>query len=99
MLHESVYDGLRKVLGQSGVRAILFNIELTCYKDDLKGLHESLYSIFKDGAIPLEIVIAKEVYSRLGLPFDGADDFDFARCINQARYLFIAKQNDSDPNK
>jgi hypothetical protein len=84
-LHESVLNGLRQVIGESGIRALLFNIELGQYLDEPEAFHRNLYAIFNEGAIILEKVIVKELFRRINMPYTVGGDFDFARCVSQAR--------------
>jgi len=91
-LHESMLDGLRQVIGESGIRALLFNIELGQHLDEPEMFHRNLYAVFNEGAIILEKVIVKEFFQRLNMPYKIRGDFDFARCINQAKERFIENQ-------
>lgn len=84
-------------MGESGMKAILFHIELGHYIEDAGEFHRNLYEMFGDGAITLERLIAKELFRRLGLPYSERSDFDFKRCVNEGRELFIARQRELDP--
>jgi len=91
-LHESMLEGLRKVIGDSGIRALFFNIELSQYLDEPGKFHRNLYAVFNEGAIVLEKVIVKELFRRLNMPYKVRGDFDFARCISEAKKRFIESQ-------
>jgi len=88
LLHECIFDGLKSILGESGMKVVLFNMELHRYAEHPGELHKNLYAIFGNGAFALEKVIVKELFRRLNMPYEEASDFDFARCVNQARELF-----------
>ncbi len=87
VLHECILDGLRRILGESGLQAVRPDIESCRYEEDVGELHEDLYAIFGSGAFVLERAIVKELFQRLNMPYQEASDFDFANCINQARQL------------
>lgn len=89
VFHECILDGLRDFVGESGTRAVLFNIELSRYIDDPREFHADLYTIFKEGALSIEKVIVKELFRRLNLSYQEKSSFDFARHVSQARELFI----------
>jgi len=78
-------DGLRQVIDESGIEALLFNIEFGQCLDNPAAFHRNLYAIFNEGAIVLEKIIVKELFRRLNMPYTVRGDFDFARCVSQAR--------------
>ena len=89
VFHECILDGLRNVIGESGTKAVLFEIELDRHIEDPRGLHVDLYAIFKEGAFTLEKVIVTELFQRLNLAYDEKSSFDFAGCVSHARELFM----------
>ena len=91
-LHESVLDALENVLGESGMKVVLLNIELDKCTDDREALRTSLYGLFKDGAYVLEKVIVKELFRKLGISHEEGTDADFVVCVNHAKELFLARQ-------
>jgi len=91
-LHESVLDGLEKVLGESGMKVVLLNIELDRCTINPEALHMSLYDLFKDGVFVLEKVIVKELFRKLGIPYEERIDLDFVGCVNHAKELFLVRQ-------
>jgi hypothetical protein len=99
VLYESVYDSLRNVLGEGAIKTLFPDLHLDRYVDDLEELHNHLHYILSSGAIPLETVIVKELFSRLGLPYSTPGNFEFMKSINQARELFIEKQRIFSPIK
>ena len=91
-LHESILDGLKNVLGESGMNVILLNIELDKCTNNPEALHMSLQDVFKDGACVLEKVIVKELFRKLGIPYGENIDLDFVGYVNHAKERFLAKQ-------
>ena len=91
-LHDCIIDGIRHVISESGLKAVLFRIDLGYYVDDPAELHRNLYSIFKEGSIVLEKAILKEFCSRLKVPYVGEGDFDFGEHVKRARELLITNQ-------
>jgi len=90
--HRCVLDGLKSTLGESGMNAILFNIESNRCVEDARTLHDELHGIFGDGAFTIEKVIVKELCRRLNVPYEKPKDFDFARSVGRARELFKTRQ-------
>ena len=92
--HRCVFDGLKSTLGESGMDAILFDIESHRCVEDARTLHKKLHGIFGDGAFTIEKVIAKELCRRLNVSYEEQKDFDFARSVGRARELFkTGRQN------
>jgi len=94
LLHECIFGVLKNVTGESGMKAILFHIELSHYIEDAGEFHKNLYEMFGDGAIILEKMIAKELFRKLGLPYSERSDFDFKKCVNEAKWLFTVREHD-----
>jgi len=91
ILHESILEALENALGGSGLKVVLLNVDLARYTNNPAELHRNLYHLFNEGALILEKVIVKELFRRLGLPYEEKDDFDFARHVNHAEELFAVK--------
>ena len=91
-LHDCIIDGIRHVISESGLKAVLFRIGLGYYVDDPAELHRNLYGIFKEGSIVLEKAILKEFCSRLKVPYVDGGDFDFGEQVKRARELFIKSE-------
>jgi len=91
-LHESMLEGLRQIIGDRGIRALLFNIELSQCLDDPEIFYRNLYAVFNEGAIVLEKVIAKELFRRINMPYMLRGDFDFERYNSQAKKRFVESQ-------
>ena len=95
VLRECIEDGLRNVVGESGMKAVLFRIESGQFIDNPEEFHRDLCLIFNDnGAEILEKVIIKELFRRLSLLYEERDDFDFASYVNQAKEFFIANRRE-----
>jgi hypothetical protein len=86
--HRCVFDGLKSTLGESGMDAILFDIESHRCVEDARTLHKKLHGIFGDGAFTIEKVIVKELCRRLKVPHEEQKDFDFARSVGRTIKLF-----------
>ncbi len=86
--HRCVFDGLKNTLGESGMSAVLFDIESRRCIEDARILHDKLYGIFGDGALLIEKVIVKELCRRLHVSYEEPKDFDFARSVDRIRDLF-----------
>jgi hypothetical protein len=82
---------LENVTGERGMRVISLHVELGDYLKDPTELHRNLHSIFEVGAENLEKVVVKELFRRLDLCFGQSEDFDFAKSVEQAKELFIAR--------
>jgi len=94
VLRECIENGLRYVVGESGMKAVLFRIESGQFIDNPEGFHRDLYLIFNDGAVALEKVIIRELFRRLSLPYEERGDFDFVTYVNQAKELFIVNRRE-----
>ena len=90
--HRCVFEGLKNILGESGMNAVLSNFESHSCVEDARTLHKDLHAIFGDGAFTIEKVIVKELHRRLNLPYEELKDFDFAESVNHARELFKTRQ-------
>jgi hypothetical protein len=94
VLHECIFDILKNVMGESGMKAILFHIKLGHYIEDAGEFDRNMYQMFGDGAIVIEKLIAKELFKRLGLSYSERSNFDFKRCVDEGRELFTARQKE-----
>lgn len=87
VLAESVRASLRGFLGDSAFEVLMQNYHL----DDLTGtpgqLHNELTQIFGKGALVLERVMVRELFSNCGVRFEDSDRFNFnlERCVERAR--------------
>lgn len=94
VLRESIEVGLRNVVGESGMKAVLFRVESGQFIDNPEEFHRDLCLIFCEGAVILEKVIVKELFRRLSVQHEERHDFDFVTSVNQAKKFFIARQKE-----
>jgi hypothetical protein len=94
VFHETIVGVLENIIGERGMKAVLFRIELGDYLEDHARLHRDLCTIFGMGAEHLEKLIAKELFRRLNLPFEEGEKFDFGKSVEQARELFMARMKE-----
>jgi hypothetical protein len=87
-----VLDGLKSALGESGMNAVLCNIESHRLAEDARTLHKNLHAIFGEGVFIIEKVIVKELHRRLNVPYEESKDFDFVKSVNRAGEIFKTKR-------
>jgi hypothetical protein len=67
MIEQSIQEGIRHVLGESGLEMVLSLHPLSVLSADPAGFHEFLKGIFKDdGAAIIEIEIASRLLEKVG---------------------------------
>lgn len=89
LLRRCTEDGVNSVLGDNGMRLLIFHIpELDRHWDDPNECQECLYTFFGEGARTLEKAIVKELFRRLDEDYPGDDKFDFKRYVGLAREIF-----------
>jgi len=93
VLRECVEGGLRGVVGERGMKALLFRIECGQFIDNPEEFHRDLCLIFGDAAVILEKVIINELFRRLDIECGERGDFDFAKYVSHAKERFIAKSS------
>ncbi len=91
VLHESIREGMRNVLGETGMHAALFHLKSGQDPWRPKEFHDNLIAIFKDGAVVLEKIIVKELFQRCGLIYQSTEDFDFQKSVNLAREVVVTR--------
>ena len=85
VLQESAREALRGALGDV-ILGILAGQKMLENPEDATRFTERLKTIFgASGAKTLQFVIAKELYRRLGIPFDPDGLFDYATFLEAAR--------------
>lgn len=96
LLLEAIDEGLQEVLGESGREMTFFHLEndyLVKRNDIAQKIEDfatGLEKIFGAGASVLENIIAKKLYSKLGLKYEDKKDYTFANCLNDVEH---AKQD------
>jgi hypothetical protein len=72
LLEQSIEDGLREVLGQSGLQMVVRLCPLDRLSTDPAAFHEALKAIFmENGAVIIEREIARRLLDRLGADWAG----------------------------
>jgi hypothetical protein len=98
VLRECIEGGLRGVVGEMGMKALLFRIECGQFIDNPEEFHRDLCLIFGEAAVILEKVVIRELFSRLGIEYEERGDFDFSAYVKHAKELFIAKSKGDSVN-
>ena len=86
-------------MGESGRQAVLLNVELTHHTSNPEVFHRNLHGIFNDGALILEKVIIKELFRKLGVPYEEKSDFDFVGHVNHAKKLFLTRNEEATADR
>lgn len=79
------------VVGERGMKALLFRIESGQFIDNPEEFHRDLCLIFGETAVILEKVVVKELFRRLDIEYGERGDFDFSVYVKHAKELFMAK--------
>ncbi len=85
-LRDSIQDGLIYSLGPRVYEVILAE-GIVDVESDPEELHKQLDSAFGHGAQVLEKLIAKALYSRLNIPYNTPEKFDFQQVVSAAKSL------------
>ena len=86
--YESVVAGLKNVIGESPMKAAIYHIGFSRSTASPEEFSGGLRRVFGPGSAVLEKIVAKELYQRLGLRFQDANNFDFASYVKRAREAF-----------
>jgi|GEM_PF-3095662 len=92
ILYYSILEGMRNLLGEECMRAALYHLRFTRYTSPQE-FHEKLVKVFKEGAITIERIIVKEMYSRIDLPYVETAQFDFIQYCELAKSLITKGEN------
>ena len=84
LLIDSISESLEHALGPD-VLEILSSKGLLDNSDNPQRFEGQLRSIFFDGAKVLERLIVKDLYRKLGIPYDSAARFEFSKSIETAK--------------
>jgi len=87
VLRDSISDGMNKVLGAEGTRAILYHLDLPSF-DNPKKFHERLTEIFGFGTASLERVIIQQLHQSMGVVPTLAKNDDFVNQVELAKRRF-----------
>lgn len=77
------------MLGQSGTKAVLQNINSRQNPGSREEFHRNLHQIFDEGSLVLEEAIIKKLFQRLKLRYEEKTNFDFPECVKHARQLYL----------
>ena len=91
ILYDSILEGMRNLLGEECMKVALYHLRLSLYTPPQE-LHEKLVKIFKGGAITIERIIVKEMYSKTGLPYVETAPFDFVKHCELAKSLITERE-------
>lgn len=86
LFSEAVTLGLTGVLGSAGARAAFYHLQLT-ESADAEKVHDGLVGFFGAGAQALEASILRELYSRIGSPFDSDVSMTFSGFVTEAKRM------------
>lgn len=87
MLQSCLISSVTDVLGEGGKRALVYYIPIENITNEPRAFHEKLTSILKAGAPTLEYIVAKELYRRMGFPFNEQEQFDFVKCVEEVKKM------------
>ena len=91
MLIDSVCDAVSNALGRY-VLDVLASKGLLDHSSNAKEFDRSLQSIFGNGASVLERIIVKDLYRKLGIPYDSEAGFDYEKSLEAAKKVCFAKR-------
>jgi hypothetical protein len=66
-----------------------FNVPKNNVSEDLEDFQLGLEKIFGAGARFIEILIMKNLHSKIGLPLDGGDELEFVKYVNAAEESYL----------
>ncbi|MBI2127247.1 MAG: hypothetical protein HYU02_08075 [Thaumarchaeota archaeon] len=93
LLNESIREGLKNAIGESGMQAVFFHLGLSEHIGDPEAFHKAMYSLFREGTIVLEKIIVKELFRKLNTSDYLLGDFGFEKYVNSAKEIFEKRMN------
>jgi hypothetical protein len=92
-VHDSLCDGIQNLLGKGTLDFLVENYHLDKLTNAPQELHDQLSHIFGTGAVVLERIIVKELYSTCDLSFEDTQPFNsnLDEHLNLARRQFMIK--------
>jgi hypothetical protein len=93
LLSESIQEGLKNAIGESGMQAVFFHLGLSEHIGDPGAFHQAMYPMFRDGTIVLEKIIARELFGKLHLSNYEAGVFSFEKYVSFAKESFENRMN------
>jgi hypothetical protein len=92
IMKQSVMDGLKYSLGESGVMVLSRNFDLEATSTQPEKLHVMLSSLFNDvGGLVLERAVVRQLYESIGERFVEEQGSTLASYVEVARQTFEAQ--------
>ena len=91
IINESVANGLKYAIGEGGLMVLERRFELGKTVSNPETLHETLTSIFSEGAAVLERQIVRQLYEMIGERFVDVPGCTLVAYINSARMAYEAQ--------
>ena len=88
LLSESIREGLKNAIGESGMQAVFFHLGLSEHIGDPQAFHQAMYPLFRDGTIVLEKIIVKELFRKLNVSDYFLGGFGFEKYVSFAKESF-----------
>jgi hypothetical protein len=87
IMQDCVERAFIQTFGDIGTRILFYYLWKSFSKDVMKPkkFTDVLHEFLGNGAISIEKAIIRQLYGELGMEFRDADDFDFVRCVEEAR--------------
>ena len=93
LLSESIQEGLKNAIGESGMKAVFFHLGLSEHIGDPEAFHKAMHPMFRDGTIVLEKIIVKELFRKLNVSDYFLGDFGFEKYVSFAKESFEKGMN------
>ncbi|MCS4537863.1 MAG: hypothetical protein HYY67_03265 [Thaumarchaeota archaeon] len=93
ILSDSIQEGLKNAIGESGMQAVFFHLGLSEHIGDPEAFHHAMYPLFRDGTTVLEKIIVKELFRKLNVSDYFLGDFGFQKYVSFARENFKIRMN------
>jgi hypothetical protein len=98
IIMEAIEEGLA-VLGKSGKQTVYFHLENNCsikkqeIPQKLEAFAKGLENMFGVGAIVLENLIIRSLYSKLGIEYEEIKDYEFIDYLKHAKKVELREEN------
>lgn len=90
-LHRCILDKSREFIGESATESLFSYLKLDQHLGNPKEFHRKLESVLSKGTVVLERSIVRELFRRLNSSYEEAKPFEFEKCVDRARKVFVAK--------
>jgi len=91
VLLDCFHYGMKNLLGEGPMQAVLFHLQFADLVDDPARLHKNLTSLFGEPATVIEKAIVKELFQRVGLPYEEGNNFEFVKSVNLAKTVLVTR--------